>query len=209
MPEVKFIGHIFSKDGMKANQEKRRVINDMKRPSDKKDLQRFTMWESSRNSKGTVRLVNGTSPSNGRVEVYYSGVWGTICDDDWDDKDAGVICVMLGYSRVKTVAHSLAHFGEGTGMIWLDDVECYGNETDIEMCSHSSHGFHNCRHSEDAGVSCSDPHALNGLVRLVDGSLPSKGRLEVYYSGIWGTVCGNNWGSKEAGVVCAMMGYPR
>ncbi|XP_062588483.1 neurotrypsin-like, partial [Saccostrea cucullata] len=170
----------------------------------------FVYLGGSRNSKGTVRLVDGTSPSNGRVEVYYQGVWGTICDDDWDDKDAAVICTMLGYSRVKAVAHSIAHFGEGTGMIWLDDVECYGNEKDIEMCSHSTHGVHNCRHGEDAGVSCSgpDPHTLNGLVRLADEFSSLKGRLEVYYSGIWGTVCGNNWGSKEAGVVCAMMGYP-
>lgn len=44
-----------------------------------------------------VRLVGGSSPSNGRVEVNFGEGWGTVCDDDWDDNDARVACRMLGY----------------------------------------------------------------------------------------------------------------
>lgn len=114
-----------------------------------------------RSSSGTgssntnVRLVGGTSPNNGRVEVFHSGVWGTVCDDSWDYRDAGVICVMLGYPRENAVAYSSAYFGAGTGQIWLDDLSCTGTETDIADCPYITWGYHNCGHGEDAGVACS------------------------------------------------------
>ena len=100
-----------------------------------------------------VRLVDGSDESEGRVEVYNNGAWGTVCDDSWDDTDAGVVCRSLGFDSGTGVGS--AAFGQGSGEILLDDVSCTGTETNLGDCSNAGFGVHNCGHSEDAGVRCS------------------------------------------------------
>ena len=51
-------------------------------------------------------------------------------------------------------AISFAFFGQGTGSIWLDNVQCTGNETRLIDCPHDTIGSHNCFHSDDASVRC-------------------------------------------------------
>ena len=109
-----------------------------------------------------VRLSDGGIPNFGRVEIFHDGTWGTVCDDNWDIKDAAVVCRMLGFKHAWTAISfgvSVAEQGVdlyGTGPIWLDDVKCNGNESSLIECSHNGWLVHNCDHLEDAGVLCSD-----------------------------------------------------
>ena len=101
-----------------------------------------------------MRLVGGSGSWEGRVEVYYNNIWGTVCDDGWGLNDARVVCRQLGYPGAISAPGS-AQFGAGSGQIWLDNVACWGSESSIIYCQHNGWGIHNCNHWEDASVICS------------------------------------------------------
>ena len=48
-----------------------------------------------------MRLVDGLTPDDGRVEICLNGVWGSVCDDFWDVREAIVVCRQLGYTGSK------------------------------------------------------------------------------------------------------------
>lgn len=161
-----------------------------------------------------LELVNGDVTGSGRVEIVRNGLRGTVCDDSWDNSDATVICRMVGYRYGEAVTG--ARYGEGTGPIWLDDVECTGTETSLTNCRMSNWGVSDCSHSEDAGVICSNtppqtdaPQIDTGSLQivLVDGMTEAEGRVEVIYNGERGTVCDDDWDDNDANVVCKMLGY--
>ncbi|XP_071953930.1 scavenger receptor cysteine-rich domain-containing protein DMBT1-like isoform X2 [Antedon mediterranea] len=268
----------------------------------------------------TVRLVNGPTPTEGRVEVLYQGEYGTVCDDNWDLKDGDVICTELGLGHAVEVFPQ-ARYGQGFGSIHMDEVECIGNETTIFNCQHAGWMSSDCRHHEDAGVRCSGPDTSrvcisqvdcskgyfsnsttktcgkcshkcaeceqnpdrctkceaglfmtreyecvvrcpegfygdtdatcktcsaeckdcvdsaskcieckqsfylselntcipncgsgfikhgNENIRLVDGSTPLEGRVEVRHNGVWGTICDDSWDMVDASVVCRQLSF--
>lgn len=98
-----------------------------------------------------VRLDGSTVPYAGRLEVCFNGLWGTVCDDLFDQTDADVVCRQLGYSGALAPS---TYYGPGSGPVWLDNVACSGTESSILNCSHAGVGTHNCAHSEDVGIIC-------------------------------------------------------
>lgn len=152
-----------------------------------------------------MRLMDGGNPCTGRIEVKFQEKWGTVCDDSFALQHASVVCKQLECGSAVSFSGSAA-FGEGSGPIWFDDLECFGNESVLWNCKHQGWGKHNCRHSEDVGVICLKGADLK--LRVVDGVNNCSGRLEVKFQGEWGTVCDDRWDSKDAAVTCRHLGCP-
>uniref|UniRef100_A0A3Q1MGT4 CD163 molecule-like 1 n=1 Tax=Bos taurus TaxID=9913 RepID=A0A3Q1MGT4_BOVIN len=159
-----------------------------------------------------IRLVDGGGRCSGRVEILDQGSWGTICDDRWDLDDARVVCRQLGCGEALDATIS-SSFGRGSGPIWLDEVNCRGEESQVWRCPTWGWQQHNCDHQEDAGVICSGrrpcPISLSSdsrQLRLVDGGGPCAGRVEILDQGSWGTICDDGWDLDDARVVCRQLG---
>ncbi|XP_072427949.1 scavenger receptor cysteine-rich type 1 protein M130-like, partial [Chiloscyllium punctatum] len=148
-----------------------------------------------------IRLVDGGSRCAGRVELYFNGTWGTVCDDSWDLADAQVVCNQLNCGHALNATIS-GWFGPSLGPIWLDNVKCGANDSLLWECLADRRSENDCNHKEDAGVICSEHRAL----RLQDGANPCQGRVEIFYNGTWGSVCFDSFGIKEAEVVCQQLG---
>ena len=99
--------------------------------------------------------MGGSSYNEGRVEILYNGVWGTICSNGWSLNNAIVVCRSVGFSGANTFYVTSSQYGPGAGPIWLDNVMCDGNEPSLGRCSHRGVNITNgCTHTKDVGIRC-------------------------------------------------------
>ncbi|KAM9842659.1 lysyl oxidase homolog 3B isoform 2-T2 [Aulostomus maculatus] len=178
-----------------------------------------------------VRLAGYPRKHNeGRIELFYKGEWGTICDDDFSISNANVLCRHLGFVSATGWTHS-AKYGKGQGKIWLDNVMCNGGEKSIEFCKSRGWGNSDCTHEEDAGVVCKDERIpgfvdsnvidahieeskveevrLRPVVAMAKKKTPvTEGVVEVKHKDGWAQICDLGWTIKNTRVVCGMLGFP-
>ena len=98
----------------------------------------------------TVRLVDGPTSNEGRVEVYYNGQWGRVCGDGWDINDVEVVCRELGFGGGNATQ---GFYRQGSGPIWFINMSCVGTESTIIQCPYGEWGYLGCN-SAAAGVMC-------------------------------------------------------
>ncbi|XP_052220710.1 deleted in malignant brain tumors 1 protein-like isoform X1 [Dreissena polymorpha] len=186
-------------------------------------------------SNGDIRLIDGGRPSQsqGRVEVFYNGTWGTVCDDNWiDQNNAIVVCRQMNSpSPNGGVWVNSTRFGAGSDPIWLDDVGCAATEQRLADCQHRGWGLSSgCDHSEDVGVICPVSAVTSSgtpsptttkapvipdtgncttpdrTIRLKGPSnMPGVGVVQLLRNNTWGNICDNGWGFNNAKVVCRML----
>ncbi|CDQ63258.1 unnamed protein product [Oncorhynchus mykiss] len=167
----------------------------------------------------------------GRVEVYYNGEWGTVCDDDFSIHAANILCRELGYVEAVSWSPS-SKYGKGEGRIWLDNVHCSGRERTLAQCKSNGFGVSDCKHSEDVGVVCNQRRIpgfkfISSFTNSVESlnvqieevriraiysqrkRVPiTEGYLEVKDGGKWRQICDEEWTEMNNRVICGMYGFP-
>ncbi|XP_022096132.1 scavenger receptor cysteine-rich domain superfamily protein-like [Acanthaster planci] len=165
-----------------------------------------------------VRLAGTLNVYEGRVEIY-NGVWGTVCnsgsmtgpmhssqDAFWDIEDAQVVCRQLGYLTARRYA--MGRLPETSLPVMMTGTHCKGVEANLGECGVSYSGLHRCSHDQDVSVECDTrPKADRYDTRLVQGSHPNQGYVQVLYMGLWRSVCDQKWGLSSATVVCKQLGF--
>ena len=157
-------------------------------------VQNCTDWD--------IRLVGGSSPLQGRVEVCYKNQWGTICGYDSVPTFANVICRQLGYSYYNPTVYYYSYFGMGSGGIYLylPTLFCTGNETRLQNCYHTPLGYHQCyEHYEDIGVQCQGTFLNLNRMSILVQLISSWYNWPSLYS-----VC--KWKLSISGRVCSLRG---
>lgn len=85
----------------------------------------------------SVRLINGTDRCSGRVEVFHNGHWGKICNNNWGNKEATVVCKELSCGSPKNTQEPFS-FGDTSLRGYIS--RCSGNVSSISQCALEEHG---------------------------------------------------------------------
>ena len=101
-----------------------------------------------------LRLVGGSSKGLGHVQIGFRGVWGYVCDTNWDIQDATVVCRQLGFQGTVTATIGSAFWSGPTNRIWLRNVNCFGEENSLMDCPHDPWGSGSSSSCGPAGVVC-------------------------------------------------------
>ncbi|EDV28341.1 uncharacterized protein TRIADDRAFT_21345, partial [Trichoplax adhaerens] len=172
----------------------------------------------------SVRLVNGTNPLSGRVEIYLHNNWAAVCLRKTSLNDMRVICKQLGYTFAN--AFPTPVFGQSASNAASYQLNCKGNENSVKDCAYrvlAVHGRDRCGHSFDLTLSCSGKKQDTNVIcrqlgyvtslsleccrdiRLLNGANTTEGRVEIYHNKQWGTLCSKLVTVNDGMVLCRQL----
>uniref|UniRef100_A0AAX7VFW6 SRCR domain-containing protein n=1 Tax=Astatotilapia calliptera TaxID=8154 RepID=A0AAX7VFW6_ASTCA len=144
----------------------------------------------------SVRLLNGSSLCSGRLEVKSDQSWSSVCEADFDQQDAEVVCRELGCGPPSVLQGVL--YEEVEAPVWSKEFQCGGHESALLYCRSSGSARNSCSPGKAVGLTCSEPDD----VRLVGGANNCEGMMELRHLGEWRTVSAFSWTLKDAAFVC-------
>uniref|UniRef100_A0A8V5FVL6 Uncharacterized protein n=1 Tax=Melopsittacus undulatus TaxID=13146 RepID=A0A8V5FVL6_MELUD len=147
-----------------------------------------------------LRLVEGSGPCAGKVEVKLRGQWGAVSDDTWTMEDAEVICQQLGCGSATKAYIDGSRADSDDRPINVVMVNCHGHEKAFWECKVGDWGPYSDLHDFDTGVVC------QGFSRLVGGDGSCSGLLQVRQGRAWASVCEDAVDLNAARVVCRELG---
>ncbi|XP_078139139.1 scavenger receptor cysteine-rich type 1 protein M130-like, partial [Centroberyx gerrardi] len=163
----------------------------------------MSMYRDQHGADKSVRLVDGTSLCSGRVEVKSNQFWSSVCEADFDQLDAEVVCRELGCGAPSVLQGAL--YGEVEGPMWTKEFQCEGNESVLLDCGSSGSARNTCSPGKAVGLTCSEADDI----RLVGRASRCAGGLEMkqhdWKTGSWKPVDDKYWNLKSAAVVCRQL----
>ncbi|KAF0030889.1 hypothetical protein F2P81_017620 [Scophthalmus maximus] len=138
----------------------------------------------------SVRL-NGTNRCSGRLEVKSDESWSSVCEGEFDQQVAEVVCRELDCGAPSVLQGAL--YGEVEAPVWSREFQCEGNESHLLECHRST-----CSSGRALGLTCSD----HDDVRLVGGASHCSGDLQMKHHGVWRGLDSINWNVKTPNIIC-------
>ncbi|CAI5666073.1 unnamed protein product [Oreochromis niloticus] len=146
----------------------------------------------------SVRLLNGSSLCSGRLEVKSNQSWSSVCEADFDQQDAEVVCRQLGCGPPLGLQGAL--YGEVEAPVWSKEFQCGGHESALLDCRSSGSARNSCSPGKAVGLTCSEP------VRLEGGASRCDGVLELKHLGQWRPAESLVWSMETVAVFCEHLG---
>ncbi|XP_041452747.1 deleted in malignant brain tumors 1 protein-like [Lytechinus variegatus] len=151
-----------------------------------------------------VKLLSGSGSFEGVVEYRFESEPGLICDSDWSDIEADILCRQLGYqhgSNEKPVS-----LGPLSGTIHYHDYHCIGTEDQIGDCTFTVvPRADRCNSDHIAQVVCGPP--IDFDLRMTGSRFSEQGRLEVFLQGEWGYVAAGYFSRASQDTACRHLGF--
>uniref|UniRef100_A0A3B4TJJ5 SRCR domain-containing protein n=1 Tax=Seriola dumerili TaxID=41447 RepID=A0A3B4TJJ5_SERDU len=177
-----------------------RLVGGASRCAGRLEMRKQGNWTPVDLKRAAAVLVNGTDLCSGRLEVRSNLSWSSVCEDDFDQQDAEVVCRELSCGAPSVFQGAL--YGEGAP-VWTEEFQCAGNESVLLDCRRSGSATKTCSPDKAVGLTCSDPHD----VRLVGEASRCAGELEMKIQGEWRPVADweSEWDQISAATVCRQL----